>query len=332
MLVRITLFAGMASLCLWGQDTTAAPPVQAVQAAQDEIAPLLASGNADYLKGDYEKARDEYKQAWDLATKRPNEDEIRYDVLKRLSRAQAALGAYQDALDTLSMAVSWREQVNGSRDPKLPDDLLLTVGYMKALKDWDGALAVLNRVLKLHMQAAMSFESIPVADDYSRMSQIYIAQKQPDDAIRVLNQALDIRTKLAGPLDSSLIYDLDRLGGIYNTTEAYDKAEDVFRHALVIRESIFGKNDADLIPNVDGLAYALFGQKKYDEADPVYHRLIDLWALSTAEDHPMLAIAWQKLAVFYFEQKKYDQAKEAYDHGIAVTFDTNAECRQCFAR
>ncbi|HUA61122.1 MAG TPA: tetratricopeptide repeat protein [Verrucomicrobiae bacterium] len=317
MLVRITLIAGMAALCAWGQDT---PTAQTTQTPEDEIAPLLASGNADYLKGDFAKARDEYKQAWDLATKRPNEDQIRYDVLKRLSRAQAALGDYQEASDTMSMAISWREQTNGPADPKLPDDLLVSVGYLKALKDWNGALAVLNRVMTLHIRLQHDFDTIPVADDLSRMSQIFMSmdKRDTDNAIRVLNQALEIRTKLSGPLDPSLIYDLDRLGSIYNGTQAYDKAEETYRHALVIRESIFGKDDADLIPDVDGLAFALFGEEKYDDADPVYHRLVDLWALSTAPDHPMLAIAWQKLGVFYCAQKKFDQAKEAFDKGNAI--------------
>jgi len=307
MLVRCTFLAAMA-LCAFGQET----------AQTDEISPVLAAGNAAYLKGDYQGARDQYQNAWDLAKQRPNEDPIRYDVLKRLSRAQAAQGAYQDAKDTLSMAISWREQTNGNTDPKLPDDLLLAAAYLKALKDYDGALAVLNRVVMLHGRAARSFDTVAVADDYSRMSQVQMAAKRPDAAVNVLKIALDIRTNLAGPLDPSLIYDLDRLGSIYNSTQDYDKAEEAYRHALVIRESMFGKNDADLIPDVDGLAFALFGEKKYDEAEPVYRRLIDLWASSTTPEHPMLAIAWQKLGVFYFEQKRYDEAKEAYDRGNAI--------------
>jgi hypothetical protein len=53
-----------------------------------------------------------------------------------------------------------------------------------------------------------------VADDFSRIAQIQMELKKPDAAVGSLNTALDIRTKLLGPLDPSLVYDLDRLAGI----------------------------------------------------------------------------------------------------------------------
>jgi tetratricopeptide (TPR) repeat protein len=293
--------------CALAQDT---PP--------DEIQPLLTAGNASYLHGDYEAAAASYMHAWELATMLPTADPAHYEVPKRLAAALGALGRYSAANENLSLAISWREQINGPDDPKIPDDLLLSVGYLRAQKDYDGALAVLRRIMGLHVRAAHGFENTNVADDHSRMAQVYMAMKLPETAIGALTTALNIRTKLAGPLDATLIYDLDRLGAAYTSTQAYEQAEETYRHALVIRESLFGKDDPDLIPDVDGLAFALFGEEKYDEAEPVYKRLIALWEKSTAADHPMLAVAWQKLAVFYVKQKKYDLAKDAYDKGTAI--------------
>jgi tetratricopeptide (TPR) repeat protein len=307
MMFRICAAAAVLSLCAMGQET---PP--------GDLQPLLAAGNASYLRGDYDAACEQYEKAWDLAKGLPNADPLRYETLKRLSAVRAAVGQYGEANDYLSMALSWREQINGPGDPKIADDLLLSVGYLRALKDYDGALATLGRVMGLHARAAGNIENSNVADDFSRVAQVYMAMKKPEEAVRVLTAALDIRTRLAGPLDHTLVFDLDRLGAVYTGMQMYDKAEESYRHALVIRESIYGRDDADLIPNVDGLAFALFGQKKYDEAEPVYRRLIALWAASTAPEHPMLAVAWQKFGVFYFDQKKYDLAKEAYDKGNAI--------------
>lgn len=290
----------------------------AQEPAPDEIQPLLEAGNASYLHGDYDAARASYEKAWDLAKFRPSGDPARYEAPKRLSAALAALGQYDEANSNLALAIGWREEVNGRDDPKIPGDLLLSVMYLKALKKYDDAIAVLHRVIGLHVGATGSFQNTNVADDHSRLAQVYMLMKKPDAAISALTVALGIRTKLAGPLDETLIFDLDRLGAVYTGTQEYEKAAEAYRHALTIRESIFGKDAADLIPDVDGLAFALFGQKEYDEAEPLYHRLIELWADSTAPDHPMLAVAWQKLGVFYSAQKKYDLAKEAFDKGIAI--------------
>src|ERR1017187_1410412 len=166
--------------------------------------------------------------------------------------------------------------------------------------------------------AAAGPDTKPVADDYSRMAQIYLDQKMADSAVGPLNLALSIRTRLAGPMDPTLVPDFDCLAEAYVALRQYDNAEYIFRRALVIRESVYGKVHADLIATVDGLAYACFGQQKYDEAEPLYRRLIDLWVFSVGDNHPMVAIAFDKVAIFYTEQKKFDQATKALDRANAI--------------
>src|SRR5579862_3894981 len=255
------------------------------------IPDLVQTAQAAYMHGDYEAARQSLLQAWDLAQKTPREDPIRYDVLKRLSSARAAASEWADADNFLQLAISWREQTLGTNDPKIPDDVLQSVAFARALKDYDRALWTMKRVQSLHAASA-GFNSIPMADDFSRIAQIQMDLQKPEDAAKTLQQALAIRTDLKGPLDPSLVFDLDRLGTIQITLRSYERAEETYRHALVIRETLYGKTDADLIATVDGLAYALFGQKKYDDADVAYKRLLSLWIASVKTlTHPMVAIA-----------------------------------------
>jgi tetratricopeptide (TPR) repeat protein len=150
------------------------------------------------------------------------------------------------------------------------------------------------------------------------MARIYAEQKQNSPAIAMHQIALGIRTRIAGPLDPTLVPDLDRLGELYIAERQYEKAEDVYRHDLVIRETIYGKVHADLISTVDGLAYALFGQKKYDAAEPVYRRLLGLWEESVGKDHPMIAVTLDKVAVFYAEQKRYPETRDMLERSSAI--------------
>jgi len=285
--------------------------------AQEPIPPLLDAGNAAYIKGDYETARQAFLKAWEAAQQTPPIDPIRYDVLKRLTAIRAAAGEFEDADQFLQMAINWRENTNGQNDPKIADDLLQSVQLCRGMKNYDRALMILTRVMVMH-RSAYGTETALFADDLSREAQIQMEKKNVPAAIRALDNAISIRTKAAGPLDPSLIGDLDRLAGAHIFLRSYDRAEEAYRRALVIRETLLGKNDADLIATVDGLAYACFGQKKFAEADPLYQRLIGLWVKSVGEDHPMVAIALDKVATFYAEQKKYDQAKEASDRANAI--------------
>jgi tetratricopeptide (TPR) repeat protein len=150
------------------------------------------------------------------------------------------------------------------------------------------------------------------------MAQILMDQKQPDNAAAALGVALGIRTRLAGPLDASLLPVLDQLGAIQNGQHDYEKAESTYRHSLAIRETLLGKEDADLLAPLDGLAAACFGQAKYDVAEPIYQRLLALWIKSAGGDHPMIAITLDKIADFYAAQKKYGQAKDSFDRATVI--------------
>ena len=304
MLLRSLLLATVT--LAFAQETT--PP---------DLPALIKTANESYLKGDYDGARDTFLKAWEIAQQGPQNDPIRYDILKRLTSVRAAAGEFADADNYLQMAINWRETINGPKDPKIADDLLVSVGLCRGMGNFDRAHLVLGRVMALHI-AAYGQDSTEVADDFSRTAALYMVEKNVRAAINSLITAIDMRTKKVGPLDPTLVPDLDRIAGAYIVLRAYDKAEDAYRHALVIRETLYGKEDADLIASVDGLAYACFGQKKYDEADPIYQRLIHLWIKSVGEDHPMVAMALDKVAVFYADQKKFDQAREAEDRAIAI--------------
>jgi tetratricopeptide (TPR) repeat protein len=289
--------------------------------AQEDPAPtipqLTKDGDAFYLKGDYEAARLAFTSAWELAQATPKDNPVRYDILKRLTSVRAAAGEFADADNWLQQAITWRENTLGWKDHKIADDLLISVGLCRGMKDFDRALVILRRIQGLHVEA-YTFDSTMVADDFSRMGNIFAEQKKIDSAINAINAALTIRIKLGGPLDPSLIPDLDRLGEYQTLMRAYDQAEAAFRHVLVIRETLYGKTHPDLISSVDGLAYALFGQQKYDEADPVYQRLIGLWETSVGKDHAMVAVVLDKVAAFYSAQKKYPEVREALERSTAI--------------
>src|SRR4051795_2002536 len=91
--------------------------------AQEPIPPLLEAGNAAYLKGDYESARQSFLKAGDAAQETPASDPVRYDILKRLTAVRAAAGEFADADQFLQLAINWRENTNGQNDPKVVDDL-----------------------------------------------------------------------------------------------------------------------------------------------------------------------------------------------------------------
>src|ERR1041385_8925095 len=94
----LVLLSGFAA----AQETVPDDPAKAIPG-------LVKDGNAAYLKGDYEAARQAFLSAWELAQKTPKDDPLRYDVLKRLTSVRAAAGEFADADNWLQQAITWRE-------------------------------------------------------------------------------------------------------------------------------------------------------------------------------------------------------------------------------
>ncbi len=285
--------------------------------AQTDLEHLVQAGNASYMRGEYETARQALEQAWKLAAETTPENPVRYDVLKRLVAVQSAAGQPAEADNYLQQAITWRQNLVGQADPTILNDMIEDAALCRAMHDYDRALGVLEQVRNAHIRAG-EFENAVVAADFSRIAQVYLDQKKPEDAAEALTIALSILTKLNTEDHPALLPDLDRLGEVRITLRQYEMAEEVFRHALVIRERLFGKDHANLLTSVDGLAYAYCGQKKYEEAEPVYQRLLGLWQISAGKEHPMVALTLDKVAVFYREQKKWAQGQEAADRANAI--------------
>jgi tetratricopeptide (TPR) repeat protein len=289
------------------------------QAAATDIDGLLKSAHAAYLKGDYAAARASLDQAGSALQQSPRSEPKRYDVAKQLAAVLSAAGDYKAAQESLQVAIDWREANHVSPDDsQLINDWIDMANLCQRLNDFERAIALLEFARIRHARLNGP-QSLPVADDWSRIALAYTAENQPDSAIPPLQTAIKIREAVLGAEHPAILSELDRLAALQLVVRSYPDAEESFRRSLVIRERLAGPLSGDLITSVEGLAYAQFGQKKYDEAEQGYKRLLNLWIVSTQQpDHPMIALTLDKIEVFYREQKRWDEAEDAAGKAIAV--------------
>lgn len=273
----------------------------------------VKDGESAFAKGDYDAARRLFEKALKAATDSSSRD----DILRRLASASAAIGQFANAQRYLQQAIT------GPDDPKLADDLVLSVNLDMRTKEYDHALATAQQIQAAHV-AAYTSESLPVADDLLRIGEIYLAQAKAVEAMRPLLDAYGIRTRLNGPLDPGLLPLLDRIneanskiaggGGAFagHANEAF------YRQALAIRETLYGENSSELISTVEGLASLYSAELNLIAAEPVYLRLLALWENAVGKDHPMVAVTLDKLVVFYVKEGQPEKAREALARSVAI--------------
>lgn len=298
-------------------------PGRAQDALPSRVQVLLKEGDGAFAHGDYAAARQSFEKAQQIAQQLPADSPIRYDLVKRLTSTSAASGKFADAERYLEQAVKWRESTIGSNDPKLADDLLLSVTLNMRTEEFDQALATAQRVQAMHVEAYTS-ESIPVADDLVRIGKIYLAEKKPNEAVHSLIAAIGIRTKLVGSLDPGLLPALDELNVAFRAigsgggNSLCPGCEGSYQQALTIRETLYGENSTELIGTVEGLADTYSNEGMYAAAEPLYLRLLALWEQSVGKDHPMIAVTLDKLVVFYTKVGKPEKAREALARSVAI--------------
>jgi tetratricopeptide (TPR) repeat protein len=283
-----------------------------------DIDALLKTAHAAYRKADYPAARKSLEEAWTAAGDLPQNDPKRYEILKQLSAVLGSAGENDEAEKYVELAINWRETAVGRDDPLIADDMVELATICERRKDFDRAIAILRQVIAIHTKAHGNFENSDVADDFSRIALVQVAQdmNKPEVAIPTLLTVIGIREKVLGAESPGLLTELDRLGALQISARVYDDAEITFRRELVIRERVLGSKSPDLLTTLDGLAYSLFGQKKYDDAEVFYKRLLDLWTL--IGNIPMIAETDEKIAVFYRAQQKWDDGTEAAANAIAL--------------
>jgi len=278
---------------------------------------LLKDGDAAFAQGDYDAARQSFEKALQSTQQLPADSPVRYDVLKRLTSTCAAAGKFADAQRYLQQAI------NGPSDPKLADDLLLSVNLDMRTKEFDRALATAERVRAMHV-ATYTSESLPVADDLLRIGEIYLAQGKPIEAMRPLQVARATRTMVTGALDPGLLPILDRLNEASRAIAGPGGAlrghadEATYRQALIIRETLYGENSSELISTIEGLADLYSAEGVLAAAEPVYLRLLALWKSAVGKDHPMVAVTLDKLVVFYVKEGEPEKAREALARSVAI--------------
>ena len=300
--MRVILFFAALALC--------------AQEFPPDIETLLKTARTAYRKADYTAARASLEQAWTTAAALAPNDPKRYEILKQLSGVLGSAGDNDDAETYIQLAINWRETTIGREDPLIADDLIELATVCERRKDFDRAIAILQRVIGMHAKVHGNVENSDVADDFSRIALVQAAQDKPDLAISTLQTVLGIREKVLGQDSPGLLSELDRLGALQITARTYEAAETTFRRALVIRERVVGSKSPDLLTTLDGLAYSLFGQKKYDDAEGFYNRLLDLWTL--IGNQMMIAETDEKIAVFYREQGKWEEGTNAASAAIAL--------------
>jgi tetratricopeptide (TPR) repeat protein len=280
-----------------GQDEDAEPPAQKAVALSASL-PLqekyLIQAGYDRIEKDYPKAIDAYQN---LIKVSPDNTDYLYD----LGTAYEATGAYDKAKDMFAKVVEF--------DPKRIAGLRSLGRVQIESGNSQAGLEYLTRAQAL---------SIELQDDAERaqilqaMGVAYSTMQRPEDALKNLQESLEIKTKLG--LKKGIADSLEMIGSIYDSTGKSDLALKNYNQALAMRRELGDKQGTANVLSDLGDFYVEHG--KFDDALRLFKESLG----SEIEIHndQMQGQVLNNIGNTYFSKGDYENARTYYERALQV--------------
>ena len=139
-----------------------------------------------------------------------------------------------------------------------------------------------------------------------------------DDALPLLERALQIRQKTLAPGDPLVAQALNSAGNLYWRKGDYAKAEPLQQQALAITEKERGADHPDVATALNSLANLYHSKGDYSRAESLYQRALAIREKAQGPEHPDVAAPLNNLSNLYREKGEYDKAEPLLQRALAI--------------
>ncbi|HKX30424.1 MAG TPA: tetratricopeptide repeat protein [Blastocatellia bacterium] len=152
---------------------------------------------------------------------------------------------------------------------------------------------------------------------YAQQIKLHDAGKY-DEALPLIERALEIRTRLLGPDHRDVAKAINSLGLIYYDKGEYPKAEQLLKRALAIIENSPGPENPDLAQYLNSLALVYRNRGEYAKAEPCYQRALAIWKKTLGPQHLNVAYLLNNLADLYRNRGESEKAEPLLHEALSV--------------
>lgn len=139
------------------------------------------------------------------------------------------------------------------------------------------------------------------------------------EAIKVLEEALEIREKEYGKDHLQTAEVLEVLGKTHELAENYEESEKALERSLEIRNAVCGVESPEVAETLNDLGSVLTAQNKLKEADQLLARSLGIRKRKQGLGHPDYAMSLKNLAVLRARQEKHSLAEPFLRQALQIS-------------
>ncbi|MCE9669932.1 tetratricopeptide repeat protein [Myxococcus stipitatus] len=226
-----------------------------------------------------------------------------------------ALSRHAEAEKLIQHARAAVERLGRERFPDITTDLHLRVA---SLRDQQGQLDEAEHEARQGLEFSRrrnGEDSLRTANLLHELGRIRYIQRRFQESLELHLQALEIRKRLLGPDNPSLMASYDRVGSAYSGLGLRDESTRAYRAALAIQDATSAPETALLATVLLNLSVGLRTQGHAEEARPLLERARAIFERARGPDHFTVVQVLTEQAILH---------GEAGDHAKAIDLTTDA--------
>ncbi len=184
-------------------------------------------------------------------------------------------------------------------------------GTIKALEDVLDALKRLDRE-----KYSDELLDLLYADAYMLLGSAHLLKGRHDEAVKHLNEALEIYRRILGPEHPDAAQVHGNLGNFYSAKGDYDRAIEHYEKALKIRVKTLGPENPDVALTYNNLGAAYQRKGDYDKALEYYTKALSICLKALGPEHPCVALTYSNLGYAYADKGDYGRALEYFNRAL----------------
>src|SRR5688572_22855231 len=146
-----------------------------------------------------------------------------------------------------------------------------------------------------------------------------------DEALPLMERALEIREKTLGPEDPLVAEALNSLAHLHRAKGEHVKAEPLYQRSLAIRETALGAGHPDVATSLNNLGAHYWTRADYAKAEALHQRALAIREKVLGAEHPDVAASLNNLANVYLVTGEYAKAEPLYQRALAIRETLGAE-------
>jgi len=150
------------------------------------------------------------------------------------------------------------------------------------------------------------------------MGYVYESLGLYDPAQKLLETALDIRTKTLGPDDPDVATTLSDLAAVVWRKGNFTKAETLHKQALAIREKRFGRDSEEAATSLHNLGTLYWNQGNYEESRRLCERALAIREKVLGPEHADVASTLNSLGAIAYKEGNLKKAGEMWEQTLAI--------------